>query len=242
MSIHEQRRKIRRLLDDSSAADAPTAYYALFHDPARSQLFTHTDDKARATGFVGVFRTGIDLFRPVVALRCGEAQTAADLLAQALTPDRPYILFASLNQRPLVGGSLRILSQRELTICQLDARRFQPELNVLARNDTAPDGTPRSTIESNGQRAIAGVNWQSPAFAEIWAHVDPGARQRGWGASVVKAVTQSIIQGGRIPLYLVEPANTASRALAEAVGFVDTGGRQLYADVVYLGHPGKRHA
>ena len=36
-SIHEQRTLVRRLLDDSSAADAPTAYYALFHDPARSR-------------------------------------------------------------------------------------------------------------------------------------------------------------------------------------------------------------
>ena len=54
VSIHAQRTQVRRLLDDSSPADAPTAYYALFHDPARSALFTHADEKGRVTGFVAV--------------------------------------------------------------------------------------------------------------------------------------------------------------------------------------------
>ncbi len=100
------------------------------------------------------------------------------------------------------------------------------------------DGTPRCAIESSDLRAVAGVNWQSPAFAEIYVHTDAAARQRGWGESVVSAVTQAVLEGGRIPLYLVESDNEPSRALAEKLGYVDTGGRQVYADVVYLGHPG----
>ena len=236
-SIHEKRQQVRRLLDDSSPADAPTAYYALFHPPARSALYTHVNGDERVQGFVGQFQTGIDLFRPLITLVCRDADTAADLMAEALTPGRPYILFANLNQLPLVGGSLRIVQHRTLEIFRLDVGRFQPEINVLVQQSQAPDGTPRCAIESGGQGAAAGVNWQSPGFAEIYVHTDPGARQRGWGASVAAAVTQAVLAGGRIPVYLVEPDNDASRQLAASLGYVDTGARQVYADAVYVGHP-----
>jgi hypothetical protein len=239
MSIHEQRAHIRRLLDDSSPADAPTAYFALFHDAARSALYTVANDAGRITGFAGVFQTGIDLFRPLVTLVCPDPECAAALLHRALTPDRPYILFARMNQFSLVGGSLRVDNHRTLQIYRLDSRRFQPEINVLVRREAAHDGTPRAVIESQGMRATAGLNWQSPAFVELFVHVDPGARQRGWGRSVVAAVTQMVLEGGRIPLYLVENGNDPSQYLAESLGYVDTGARQVYADVVYSGHPGE---
>jgi hypothetical protein len=236
-SIHEQRRLVRRLLDDTSPGDAPTAYYALFHDPARSVLFTQVDDAGRVTGFVGRFQTGIDLFRPLVTLACWDAASAADLLSQALAPGRPYILFANVSQLPLVGGSLRIDSQRILQIHRLDLGRFEHEVNVLVRCEKAHDGTPRCLIGSRDVMAVAGVNWTSPAFAEVYVHTDAPARQRGWGKSVASAVTQAVLAGGRIPIYLVEPENDASRRLAESLGYVDTGARQVYADVVYLGNP-----
>lgn len=238
MSIHTQRTQVRHLLDDSSPADAPTAYYALFHDPARSTLFTQGDDTGRVTGFVGVFQTGIDLFRPLVTLSCTDAPCAADLLHEALTPGRPYILFANVNQLPLVGSSLRIENQRILSIYQLDVRRFQPVINVLVLRRDTPDGRPRAVIESGGAQAVAGVNWQSPGFAEIYVHTDAAARQRRWGESVASAVTQAVLEGGRIPLYLVEADNEPSLALAQKLGYTDTAARQVYADVVYLGHPG----
>jgi hypothetical protein len=236
-SIHEQRTLVRRLLDDSSAADAPTAYYALFHDPARSTLFTTQDDGGQVVGFAGRFQTGIDLFRPLVTLISQGAEIAADLLAQALVPEHPYILFASLSQFPLVSGNFEIDNHRILHIYRLDVRRFQPVINVLARQEKAHDGTPRGVIEGSGARAVAGVNWQSPAFAELYVHTDAAVRQRGWGESVVSVVTQAVLAGGRTPLYLVESDNDPSRLLAEKLGYVDTGARQMYADVVYLGHP-----
>ncbi|MCD4686349.1 MAG: GNAT family N-acetyltransferase [Anaerolineae bacterium] len=239
MSIHEHRTHIRRLLDDSSPADAPTAYFALFHNPARSALYTLDNGAGDVTGFIGVFQTGIDLFRPLVTLVCPDPECAAALLHRALTPNRSYIFFAKMNQFPLVGGSLRVDHHRTLQIYQLDTRRFQPEVNVLVRRNTAHDGTARAVIEAHGIRATAGVNWQSPAFAELFVHVDPGARQRGWGKHVVTAVTQMVLEGGRIPLYLVESDNEVSRHIAESLGYVDTGARQVYADVVYTGHPGE---
>jgi len=236
-TIHDQRRLIRQLLDDSSPSDAPTAYYALFHPAARSTLVTRTDAAGRVLGFAGRFQTGIDLFRPLVTLRCRSAEVAAGLLADLLQPGRPYILFASLNQFPLVGGSLQIANEQILHIYRLDIARFQPEINVLVQCSQAEDGLPRCRIESGGQQALAGVNWQSPAFAEIYVQTDPAARQRGWGRSVASAITETVVRSGRVPIYLVDQDNEPSRRLAESLGYVDTGARQISADAVYLGHP-----
>lgn len=236
MSIHELRTQVRQLLDDSSPADAPTAYYALFHNPARAALYTCATAEGEVSGFVGVFQTGIDLFRPLVTLQCANAECASDLLARALTPERPYIFFAKMNQLPLVGDLFQFDDHRTLHIYRLDPRRFMPEINILVQHKTAHDGLPRAVIESDGvAQAVAGVNWQSPGFAELYVQTDPDAQGRGWGTSVASAVTQAVLEQGRIPLYLVEGTNDASRALAERLGYVDTGARQVVADVIYTG-------
>ncbi len=218
-------------------ADAPTAYYALFHDPARSVLYTTTDETGQVTGFIGVFQTGMDLFRPLVTLYCHDAETAAILLERALTPGRPYMFFAKLSQFPLVSDLMQFENHRMLDILRLEPRRFRPVINVLVQQTTAHDGTPRCVIESGGAQAVAGINWQSPAFAEIFVHTDPPLRERGLGTSVASGITQAVLAGGRLPLYLVENGNDPSRHIAETLGYVDTGARQVYADVVYTPPP-----
>lgn len=239
-SLPENRKRIASLLDIASPADAPTAYYALYHDPKRTELHVRLDSTGAPIGFVGRFQTGLDLFRPVVCMRCWQPETAADLLAEMLIVGRPYILFSNINQLPMVGGSLDVSNQRILSIYALDSARFRPIRNVLVVHKTSPDGSPRAEINSNGQRAVAGLNWQSPGFAEIYVHTDSSARQRGWGMSVAAACVERVLSGGRLPLYLVEPDNEVSVKIAESLGFVDTGARQIYADTVYLGHPVKR--
>ena len=238
-TVRELRPQIEHLLDTSNPADAPTAYYALYHDANRSALFVRTDGDRQAVGFVGRFQTGVDLFRPMVVMRCWQPEIAADLLDEALVRGRPYLLFSNLNQLPMVGGSLQIDNQRILAIYALDPARFQPVINVLVVNKNAPDGTPRAEIHSGGLQAAAGVNWQSPGFAELYVHTEAEARQRGWGRSVAAACTERILASGRIPIYLVEASNQASIALASSLGYYDTGARQVFADVVYTGHPGK---
>jgi hypothetical protein len=234
-SLREQRKLIATFVDPDSAADAPTAYYGLYHDPLRSALFTRP-----AEGFVGRFQTGIDLFRPLVVMRCYRAEPAADLLAEALTVGRPYLFFANINQLALIGGSLELLSQRVLSIYVLDPARYQPVMNVLVVTKAAADGSPRAEIHNGGLQAVAGVNWQSPGFAEVFVHTEPDARRRGWGRGVLATITGQLLQNGRIPVYLVEPNNEASVQLATSVGFIDTGGRQVFAEAHYLGHPNHR--
>ncbi len=238
-TLREQRNLIERLLDPRSPADAPTAYYALYHDPHRSALFVRTDAEGRAIGFAGRFQTGVDLFRPVVVMRCPGAELAADLLAETLTVGRPYIFFSDAAQLPLAGASLQIGNSRLLSVYVLEPIRFTPVINVLVMTKTGPDGSPRAEIHSGGLQAVAGLNWQSPAFAEIYVHTEAEARQRGWGRSVVAACTEQVLAGGRRPLYLVDPDNEPSVSLAEGLGYVDTGARMALADAVYLGHPAK---
>lgn len=238
-AIFEQRKHIRRLLDPHRAADAPTAYYALFHNPDKSTLTLQTDAHDRAIGFVAECRTGIDLFRPLITLRTSSPDGAADLLERALAIDRAYILFVSAEQVDYTGGSLRFDHERLLYIYQLDRALFNPVINVLVKQRIGPDGMPSCVIESGEQKAMAGINWQSPSFAEIYVYTDAQARQRGWGVSVTSALTQRVLESGRTPLYLVEPDNEPSRKLAEKLGYLDIGVRQIVADVVYTGHPGK---
>jgi hypothetical protein len=238
-SIVEQRKQIERLIDRSNPEQAPTAYYALYHDALRSALFVRTDESQQPLGFVGRFQTGVDLFRPVLCMQCSQPEVAADLLHEALIVGRPYILFSNASQLPLVGGSLEIANQRTLSIYTLDPSRFTPIVNVLVMTKTAQDGTPRAEIHSGGLQAAAGVNWQSPKFAELYVHTEAEARQRGWGRSVAAAVMQTVLSSGRVPLYLVEATNEASVSLATGLGYYDTGARQIFADIVYTGHPAK---
>lgn len=234
-SLREQRKLVATFIDSDSAADAPTAYYGLYHDPARSALFTRAQE-----GFVGRFQTGVDLFRPLVTMRCYRAEPAADLLSEALTAGRHYLFLANVNQLALVGGSLQLANERILSVYVLDSTRFQPTMNVLVLDKTAPDGTPRAEIHSGGLQAVAGVNWQSPGFAEVYVHTEAEARRRGWGRSVLSSITARILKNGRLPVYLVEPNNEASVSLAQGLGYVDTGARQVFADAIYLGHPNHR--
>jgi len=237
-SVLAARRGIRDLLDDSSPVDAPTAYYALFHPPERSVLFTELDDQGKTVAFVGRFQTGIDLFRPVVTLHAATPESTASLLNQALVVGRPYIVFAALNQLSMIGGSFSIQNQRILRIYSLNSARFQPQVNVMVEVKKAPDGKPRCEINANGQvQAVAGLNWQSPAFAEIYVHTEPAARQKGWGRSVVSTLTDLLLRDGIHPIYLVENGNEASQHLIESLGYVDTGSRQVYAETVYNGLP-----
>jgi RimJ/RimL family protein N-acetyltransferase len=233
MSLSEQRRYIRSLLDDTDPKDAPTAYYALFHDPKRSTLATAIDDRGIPEGFVGIFQTGQDLFRPLVTMMCRNAEVAATLLAESLTPGRAYIFFANLNQLLLAGDSLQVENQQILQIYRLEVARFKPQVNVTVVHSRGPNNTPRCEVSAGGLRAVAGVNWQSPGFAEVYVHTDPEAQERGWGRRVLTALTDQILREGRQPIYLVETRNDPSRALAESVGYVDTGYRQVHADMVY---------
>lgn len=233
-TLAEQRQAIRHLLNENSPADAMAAYFALYHPEAKTRLILYPADGGRASGYVARSRTGIDLFRPLVTLRLPpeDLEGSVALLQQAITPDTGIILSGPAAYEPLLRALFNITKEERLHIYALDPGRFEPMINVLVKQVTSVNELPRYIIETRTEGgfsevvASAGLNWQSPRFAEIAVNTRPGYRRRGWGRSVVAALVQQVLAGGRIPTYVAAEDNEASIRLAEGVGFVDTGARE----------------
>jgi RimJ/RimL family protein N-acetyltransferase len=229
--LNEKRRAIRPLLSPTDPADAVTSYYALWHDPRRTQLTLHRDARGTVDGFIAVCQTGVDLFRPLVTLRAPDERTAVSLLSTALAANRPYQVLVPITLGSAVRSRLEMARSALLQIYRLDPSRFEPVLNVLVQRVTSADGTPRFQIESQGEVvAMSGTNWRSPTFAEIFVYVHPKGRGRGWGKSVVSACTAALLEDGLRPLYMVEEGNAASIQIAEGLGYVDSGSKHFVAE------------
>jgi GNAT superfamily N-acetyltransferase len=221
--LNEKRRKIRPLLSSADPADALTGYYALWHDPRRTQLTLHRV-QGQVDGFVAVCQTGVDLFRPLAVLRAPDEKAVGELLRRAFAPGRPFQVVVPVILASAVREHVEIARSSLTHVYRLDPTRFQPVINVLVQRVTGADGTPRFEIESQGRlAAMSGTNWRSPAFAEVFVYVHPSGRGRGWGKSVVSACTASLLEERLRPLYMVEEGNQASRHIAESLGYIDTG-------------------
>ena len=230
------RLKARTILHLS--ADALYVYYALYHDPERTHLYVHTDEAGLADGFAAVCQTGQRLFQPTVALRAREESVAADLLHQALTPGRPYYVITTPDLEDSVTEVLNVEQSETNRIYKIELFHFKSVINVMVVTEEGLGGLPRFAIRSKGEIAAeAGLNWASPHFVEVYVHTEQVARERGWGRAVLTACTTWAIHSARQPLYVVNGANKASIALADAVGYVDTGARELSAEgVCRTGH------
>ena len=239
-SLERQRAAVRPLLDDNTSADALAYYYALQHSPERTELFVHPESAesyaAPATGFLVRARTGMDLFRPLVTFRAPSATAAKALLLRGLLPGRPVYLTVPESHAGWANQYLD-MSEAELhAILRFDPKHFEAEINVLVVTHTGTDGLPRCEIRS-GERAgaVAGINWQSPRYAEVYVYTEAAVRGRGWGKAVVRALLGQILKSGRTPLYVVAESNEYSIRLAEAVGFVPTGHREYVGQAIRLG-------
>jgi RimJ/RimL family protein N-acetyltransferase len=229
--LNEKRRLIRPLLSPGDPADALASYYSLWHDPRRTRLTLGRDAGGKVDGFLVVAQTGADLFRPLVTLRAPGDDALASLLAGALAPNRPYQVIVPVRLASAVRDHLRIEKSTLTRLYALDPSRFEPVINVLVQRVTGAEGAARFQIESQGQvMAMAGINWRSPAFAEIFVYVHPRGRGRGWGRSVVSACTAALLEERVRPLYAVDDDNEASQNIAEALGYADTGHRDLVAE------------
>ena len=227
------RLKARILLHLSDPVDALYAYYALYHDPRRTELFIHEDADGHTDGFAVVCRTGQRLFQPTVALRAKNEHVAADVLRRALIPGRPYYVITTLDLMDAVAQVVDVEQAEINHIYTLEPIRLQPVINVLIVTEEGIGGLPRFVIRSQGEIvAESGLNWVSPHFAEVFVHTHPAARKHGWGRSVLGACTTWAVRSARQPLYVVNEANEPSIALAEASGYVDTGAREFAGEGV----------
>lgn len=244
MSLADKRQAVRHLLDQNEPADASAIYYAFYHDDQKTQLITYPADARRAAGYVCVSRTGIDLFRPLVTMRLPEGNepsgldldAASQLIRGALVPGAEVIVSAPLSYRPLLSAFIDIQREQTLLVYVLDRGRFEPIINVLVTRSDTYNGLPRFVIRQSLEGhwsdqgdvlASSGLNWQTPRFAEIFVHTKSPHRRQGLGRSVVAAAVQHVLDAGRIPIYAVASNNRPSIQLAESVGFVDLGIRQV---------------
>jgi RimJ/RimL family protein N-acetyltransferase len=227
--LEKQRRAIRPILSPADPADALASYYALWHDPRRTKLTLHFDRRRQVDGFVAVCQTGADLFRPLVTLRAPSREIVHELLGQALAANRPYHIISPVLLASAVRDVFELSQSRLNRLYTLDPTRFEPVINVLVQQTTSADGAIRFQIESREGEVVAlsGANWRSPAFAEVFVYVHPQGRERGWGKSVVSACTSALLEERVRPLYIVDQHNEASIAIAEGLGYVDTGVREF---------------
>jgi RimJ/RimL family protein N-acetyltransferase len=232
MSIEEQRHAIYHLLDESNPTDGMAAYFAFYHPETKTILRPYPMDARQASGYVALSRTGMDLFRPLVTLRLPitDMQTSANVIYEAIEPGTAVILNCPVQYLPLIQALFDIHTEEHLQLFVLDRHRFRPIINVLVTQDIAANDLPRFMVRNRDSREVvasATLNWQSPAYAEVAVNTKPEYRRRGWGRSVVAAMVNHLLADGRTPLYVVAQQNSASIQLAERVGFVDTGARNV---------------
>jgi GNAT superfamily N-acetyltransferase len=230
MTLDKRRTAVGHLLAESNPADGMAAYFALHHPAAKTRLVSWPPDAPRASGYVALAMTGMDLLRPFVTWRLPpDIEQATQLIYQAIEPEMPLILHIPAADAPLVRALFAIESEQILRLYRLDAAHFTPTLNVLTMRAGGPNNLRRYAIwEAEGSEraaASAGLNWESPIFAEIAVNVLPGYRRRGLGRSVVSALAQDLLTSGHIPLYAAAETNEPSIELATRLGFTDTGAR-----------------
>lgn len=244
-----KRRAIRHLLNEQDPADAMAAYYAFHHPDEKTRISIIPEEGARADGYVAQSRTGIDLFRPLMTLRLPVDQgpqgygASLALLRQSIAPGMPVFLSAPQRYMPLIRAVFDIQAEELLKIYVLDARRFEPVMNVMVVQSTGANGLPSYLIQSrqSGELetvAMASLNWVSPDFGEIAVMTKPEYRRQGWGQSVVSALAQYLFESGRTPLYAVSETNEPSMQLAGSVGFTDSGAREYMLQAVIDGVKG----
>ncbi len=228
MTLYADRQAIAPLLNAHNPEDALATYYALHHGEARTKLVVHRDNLGRPDGFMAVCQTGFDLFQPLVVLRAWPAPAAAELLRSGLSPLRSYHIVVPPSLGPIVEAGMNIQTAAIHRLFEARPATFRPVINVLVVSSPGPDGQPRYAVRAaNGQVvAESGTNWRTDEFAEVFVHVEPAARGRGLGRSVVSACTANLLQAHLRPLYIVDQENAESIAIAEGLGYSDTGARE----------------
>jgi N-acetylglutamate synthase-like GNAT family acetyltransferase len=233
MTRAEQRQAIRHLLDENNPADAMADHFAFYYADNKTVIRPYPPNTSPATGYVCYSRTGLDLFRSLVTMRLQvqDVQASAEMIYETMMVGTAVIISAPENYGPLLNALFEVQTEEKLAIFALRQTQFEPIINVLLTQDAGANGLPRFIIRDRQHEnvlvASAGLNWQTPRFAEISVNTHPQYRRQGYGRSVVAAMANQVLGSGRTPLYVAAEANAASIQLAEQVGFTDTLHRQL---------------
>jgi RimJ/RimL family protein N-acetyltransferase len=220
-NLTKERALIRPLLAPADPADAMAAYYALHYDERRVQLTLHRLPGGQVDGFAAVCQTGYDLFVPLVVLRA-PAGVVDDLLYQALAPGRPYTVIAPIEARVGIEHAMVLDRHQVNRIYRLESASTRPKINVMVQPGEAPF---RFEVRSPDGRvaSAAGINWHTDRLAEIYVYTEAEYRNRGWATAVGGACVRALLEEGLVPIYVASQTNRASRHVALALGFRETG-------------------
>jgi len=86
-------------------------------------------------------------------------------------------------------------------------------------NHERPDMLATVAFKDSVVVGIAGASADSDNLWQIGVGVADGYRRRGIGKSLVAALTEAVIDEGKVPYYSTFPANIASNALAQSLGY-----------------------
>jgi RimJ/RimL family protein N-acetyltransferase len=189
------------------------------------QLTLHEGPGGRADGFCAVCQTGYDLFVPLVMMRA-PAGAVDELLRQALLPGRPYRVIAPLSLCRSIERAMALDQLHINRIHRFESAPARPEINVMVQPGEGPF---RFDIRSRDGRvaAAAGINWQSDRLAEMYVYTEPEYQRRGWAKAVGAACVRALLEQGLVPIYVAAEENKASLKVALALGFRETGAREV---------------
>lgn len=237
--LANKRHALRMLLDENNPVDAMAVYYAYYHEAHRTTIITEPDPNngGKAIGYAAISRTGIDLFRPLITTRLpiNDLDSSAKFLQKVLPSGADAFIVCPEQYGPLVRALYHVQAEQTLHLYTFPLGIPKPLINIFVTRDDDSD-YPRFVINKtiDGERSTvssAGVNWITPKFAEIAVRTSADYRRRGYGKSVVTALTRHLIEIGRQPLYAVNETNFASIELAKQIGFHDSGHRQLMFEI-----------
>ena len=231
--IHlEERQKLRNLVDIHSASDAMAAYYGLEHPEERVKLFGYYPSGHVLSGFMAVANTGVDLFRPLVIPFAATAEAMRTLIASALDPGRPYLIYLPIEQSETMIELANLEPIAITNLLRLDASRFQPVINILVERRKGPGGYPRFEIQSPGNGyAASGINWRSSQTAEIYVESDSTGYRRGFTKSVLAALIQDLLEEKTRILFRIADDDYSAFEDAFDLGFSPTNVRTLFAQI-----------
>jgi predicted GNAT family acetyltransferase len=120
-----------------------------------------------------------------------------------------------------------VLDQLQINrIYRFESAPAYTEINVMVQPGEGPF---RFEVRSRDDRvaAAAGINWQSDRLAEMYVYTQPDYRGRGWAKAVGAACVRALLEKGLVPIYVAAEENAASRKVALALGFRETGAREV---------------
>lgn len=228
----EERRKLRNLVDIHSTSDAMAAYYGLEHPSELVSIYGYYPAGQVLSGFMAVASTGLDLFRPLLIPFAATDEAIRILIAAALDPGRPYLIYLPIEQSESLIDIAGIEPIAVTNLLRLDTNSFKPVMNVLVQKSEGPGGSPRFEIQSRGEgHAASGINWRSPQSAEIYVESDSSGYRRGFTKSVLAALIQDLLKERIRILFRVADDDYSAFEDAFDLGFSPTNVRTLFAQI-----------